>query len=86
MTRWFSVATSVTVDHDTPPRVFLSPEFGIAFVIISNGAGAEVALNAASPEAMLAWLGEATRAVEAMMAPVLPLDDVLSTHPEEVAG
>jgi hypothetical protein len=85
MSRYFSMATSVTVDHDTPLRVFRSQEFGHAFVIISNGAGAEVALNAASPEAMLAWLGEASRAVEALMAPVLPLEDVLSTHPAEVA-
>ncbi len=81
--RYFHAATSVTVDAGLPPRSFKGGDNGTAFVIISDGQGAEVALSAASPEAMLHWLGNVTRAVEALVAPVLPLEDVLSTHPQQ---
>lgn len=80
------ITVSVNVHPDLPPDLFVCDTGAVLASVRTPDMRGHLSLHADSADAMLGWLRSVAVAVESTMAPVLPLDDVFSTHPAEVAG
>lgn len=84
MTGLLGAYTTVSLDTNAAPRAFKADNGRMFLSLTGPDRSAEVCLHATSTETMLRWLRSSYAAVVAIQesAPVPPLEDVLSTHPD----